>query len=206
MDLYFSPLACSLASRIVVYEANLENRVNFIMADINLRNEAYSELERLNPIRQVPVLGTDGGEILTENAAVLTFLGEMADETSLAPRTGIDRYRLSQWLCFIGTEVHKAVFTPLLSTNSNEGAKAFARGLARTRLSAVNEHLARNNFLLPQFSVADAYLFVVLNWATFATLDLSSYSHVRLYLDNIRMRESVSRALNEELALHAARQ
>ena len=199
MDLYFSPLACSMASRIVCYEAGAEP--TFHRVDTRAGRTADGEDYRtINPKGLVPALRTEDGEVLTENAAILQYLADRFPHARLAPG-GFQRYRLQQWLSFIGSELHKVVFTPLLVPKFDEAAKALAREAAASRLAYLNDHLEGREWLLEEFSVADAYLAAVLGWAQFVNLDLSPYSNVEAYRDRLRERPSVARAQDEEFAL-----
>jgi glutathione S-transferase len=199
MDLYFSPLACSMASRVVLYETGAE--VNFVRVDTRAgRTADGGDYRAINAKGQVPALRTDDGEVLTENAAILQYLADRAPEAGLAP-DGFQRYRLQQWLSFIGAELHKLVFTPLLSPRADEAAKATAREAAAQRFAYLDDHLAGRDWLLDDFSVADAYMAAVLNWAQFVNFDLEPYPNVAAYRDRLRERPAVARALGEEFAL-----
>ncbi|HEY8615490.1 glutathione binding-like protein [Phenylobacterium sp.] len=199
MDLYFSPLACSLASRIVIYEAGAE--ANFHRVDTKAgRTAGGADYRRINPKGLVPALRTDEGEVLTENAAILTYLG---DRLGLNPE-GFERYRLASWLSFIGSELHKFVFTPLLSPKFDAAAKALALEAAAERFAYLDDELAGREHLLDRFTVADAYLAVVLNWAQAVKLDLARWPNVVAYRDRVRARPAVARALGEEFALYQA--
>src|ERR1700755_2610323 len=114
MDLYFSPMACSLATRIALYEAGVE--ANFLEVDPKTKQVAGdgSDFRPVNPLGLVPTLRTDDGEVLTENAAILQYVADRFPSANLGTGAGIDRSRLHQWLCFIGTELHKSLFVPLL--------------------------------------------------------------------------------------------
>lgn len=206
MDLYFSPLACSMASRISLYEAGAEDRANLHQVNLGTKRIVAdgSDYLAINPLGQVPALRTDDGRILTENAAILIYLADRFPEAGLGAADGGERYDLARWLGFIGAEMHKQVFTPLLSPAACEGAKDFARASAASRFAVLDGHLCSREHLLDHFSVADAYLTVVLNWAQFVQLDLGPYSAVAAYLERMKARPSVSRALQEELALFQA--
>ncbi|MFN3521488.1 MAG: glutathione binding-like protein [Phenylobacterium sp.] len=205
MDLYYSPLACSLASRITVYEADAADRVSLHRVDTRAKRTADgADYLAINPKGQVPALRTDDGEVLTENAAILPYLADQFPGAGLAPASGLERYRLSQWLSFIGSELHKTVFTPLLSPTADEGAKAFARAAAPARLAYLDAHLTGREHLLDRFSVADAYLAAVLNWARFTAVDLGPYPAVAAYVDRLHKRPAVARAMQEEMGLFQA--
>jgi glutathione S-transferase len=201
MDVYYSPLACSISTRITVYEAGAEDRVR--LNRVNTKTQTLADgadYRAINPKGLVPAVRTTEGAVLTENAAVLQYLADAFPEAGLAPDAGSNqRYQLQQWLSFVGTELHKLVFNPLLSPKANEGAKAFAREQAPARFEFLNEHLTGRDYLLDRFSVADAYLTAVLNWAGFVNLDLAPWPAVVAYRDRMAARPAVARALKEEL-------
>lgn len=206
MDVYYSPLACSLATRIAVYEAGAEGKVRLNRVDAKTKTvEGGVDYLTINAKGLVPAVRTADGEVLTENAAVLQYLADAFPEAGLAPAAGsAERYRLQQWLSFVGTELHKLVFNPLLSSKSNDGAKAFARELAPERLAYLNDHLTGREYLLDHFSVADAYLAAVLNWAQFVGIDLAQWPAVAAYRDRLAARPAVARAMKEEFDLYQA--
>jgi glutathione S-transferase len=198
MDVYYSPLACSLASRIVVYETGADAR--FHRVDTKLGRLADgTDYRAINPKGLVPAIRTADGEVLTENAAVLQYIADSHPDAKLAP-VGFQRHRLQQWLSFVGSELHKKVFDPLLSPQYDDAAKAYAREAGAQRFAHLNDHLASREWLLDDFSVADAYLAAVLNWAQFVKFELDAYPAVVAYRDRLRARPSVARALGEEFA------
>lgn len=200
MDVYFSPLACSLASRIVIYEAGGE--ADFHRVDTRAGRTASGEdYSKINPKGLVPALKTDDGVVLTENAAILQYLADRFPDARLAP-SGFARYELQQWLSFIGAELHKAVFAILLSRTAPPEAKAMAKEGATARLAYLNDHLAGREWLLDEFSVADAYLAAVLNWNRAVQLDFSPYPAILAYQDRLAARPAVGKALTDEFALY----
>lgn len=208
MDLYFSPLACSMASRIALYEAgSAAAGAGFVEVDPKTKKTLRGEdFYQVNPLGLVPAIRTDAGEIVTENAAVLQYLAELFPAASLAPVSGLARTRLQQWLCFIGTELHKALFIPLFDRELPEAAKARALEKGRTRLAYLDRYLGGREFLLETFSVADAYLFTVLNWNIATPVDLAEWPAVQAYYLRLKERPSIARALAEEFKLYAAEQ
>lgn len=196
MELYFAPLACSMATRIALYEAGADAR--FIQRDRNKRLADGSDFYQVNPLGMVPTLRTDGGELLTENAAILQYVAACFPQAELAPAGGMERARLQQWLSFIGTELHKAVFIPLLQAKAPAEAKTYARGLAEARFGILDKHLMDREFLLDKFSVADAYLFTVLRWSSRIKLDLSGFKNVTAYMDRVAARPKVHEAMKAE--------
>jgi len=197
MDLYFSPLACSMATRIAFYEAGIDG--GFVAVDTRAKRTADgADFLAVNHMGQVPVLRTDRGELLTENPVVLQYVADQKPESGLAPRGGMERYRLQQWLNFVTSELHKVVFVPLLDPAMPEAGKAYARQKAEQRLAYLNTELEGREFLLDRFTIADAYLATVLNWAKYTGIDLAKWPAVKNYMDRMYQRPSVVRALAEE--------
>lgn len=205
MQLYFSPLACSMATRISLYEAGVDAR--FLQVDGRAKRVADgTDFKAVNPMGMVPVLRLDDGSVLTENPAILLYVADRHPKAQLAPVDGADRYRLVQWLSFVGTELHKVVFNPLIDPSSNDGAREYARSKVKTRLDYLNAHLKGREFLLDRFTVADAYLTTVLNWANFTGVDLKPWAAVGDYLQRMQARPAVKKAMSEEFALYKEQQ
>ena len=123
---------------------------------------------QVNPLGLVPTLRTDDGLVLTENAAILQYVADRFPQAGIAARPGIERSRLHQWLCFIGTELHKGLFVPLLDRKAPAGSEEPTCWQGLSRLDYLENYLKGREFLLDHFSVADAYLVTVINW-TMAT-------------------------------------
>ena len=199
MDIYFSPLACSLASRIAVYESGVP--AVFHRVDTRAgRTDTGEDYRAINPKGLVPALRTDDGAVLTENAAILQYIADRRPEAGLAP-SGFGRYELQQWLSYVGAELHKVVFQPLLSPAFPPEAKAKARDAAAERFAYLDAHLTGRDWLLDTFSVADAYLGAVLNWNQAVKFDLGPYPAIQAYQNRLAIRPAVGKALAEEFAL-----
>lgn len=206
MELYFAPLACSLATRITLYEIGAPAQsARFTRVDTRAKRLANGDdFLAVNPMGQVPVLRTDAGETLTENTAVLQYVADRFPDARLAPTDVLARARLQEWLGFIGTELHKAVFVPLLDANAPEGVKAYAREKAGLRMDRLEKHLAKHAFLLDDFTIADAYLVTILNWTAVTGVELVSWPAVHAYHQRLLKRPSIARAFGEEFALYQA--
>ena len=202
MELYFSPFACSFAARVAIYEAGLENEIRLRAVDLktHMLDDGRSYLA-IHSVGQVPALLTREGRLLTENLAILLYVADMAKAASLAPREGYARYELLQWLSFIGAELHMRVFKALVSSTPNKGAQEAAIAAAPKRLGYLESHLNYCNYLLPEFSVADAALIAILNWARHIRMDLVPYPAIRSYCERQLTRPSVARAIAEEMTL-----
>jgi glutathione S-transferase len=202
MELYFSPLACSMASRIALYEANTEAK--FTEVDPKTKQTLDgADFFAVNPLGLVPTIRSDEGEVLTENAAILQFIADHSPVAGLAPPNGMARARLQQWLSFIGTELHKALFIPLFDKKMPEEGKARALEKGDKSLAYLNAYLEGREFLLDSFSVADAYLFTVLNWKIATPVDLKKWPTIEAYYNRLKQRPAFARALAEEHARYA---
>ena len=172
MKLYYLPGACSQAANISLREAGL--KFELVKVDRHTKKAADGlDFKEVNPKGYVPALTLDSGEVLTENDAVLQYIADRNPAAKLAPPAGtIERYRLVEWLSFISTELHKS-FTPLFRADAPDETKHYARKTLATRLDYLEPALGTKTFLMgEQFTVADAYLFVVLSWGTHVGVDI----------------------------------
>jgi glutathione S-transferase len=205
MDLYFSPLACSLATRIALYEAGED--ANYLEVDPRtklVRNDG-SDFRKVNPLGLVPTLRTDDGIVLTENAAILQYVADRFPQAGISAASGIERSRLHQWLCFIGTELHKGLFVPLLDKKAVPEVKNYVLDKNLSRLDHLENYLNGRDYLLDHFSVADAYLVTVINWTTATPpVELAKWPTVKAYYERLRARPSIAKAIAEEFELYKA--
>jgi len=199
MKLYYSPGACSLSPHIVLREAGIVSALE----QVDLKTKKLTsggDYSAINPKGQVPALMLDDGQVLTEGPAIVQYLADQKPQAGLAPQAGtLDRYRLQEWLNFISTELHKS-FGSLFNPSTPDEYKRVAREAIANRFKLVDERLASGGpFLLGgQFSVADAYLFVMTVWSKFLKIDLAQWPNVKAYADRIAARPQVHQALKEE--------
>jgi glutathione S-transferase len=205
MDLYFSPLACSMATRITLYEAGADANYCEVDPKTKVVQNDGSDFREVNPLGLVPTLRTDDGTVLTENAAILQYVADRFPQAGISAVSGMARSRLHQWLCFIGTELHKGLFVPMLDRNAPPEMKTYILGKGLPRLDHLENYLKGREFLLDHFSVADAYLVTVINW-TMATppIELAKWPAVKAYYERLRARPSIARAIAEEFKLYQA--
>lgn len=201
MELFFSPMACSMASRIMLYEVGADARFTQVDGK-SKRTQDGRDYWQVSPMGQVPALRTSQGWLLTENAAVLQYLAEAWPAAGLLPTDADARARVRQWLGFISTELHKAVFVPLLDHKAGAEVKAYAAQKAALRLGVLEAHLQQQEYLEGGYGVADIYLAVVLNWAPYAGVDLAAWPAVKAFHHRLCQREAVARAMREEYALY----
>lgn len=198
MKLYYSPGACSLSPHIVLCETDLP--FELVKVDLQTKlTETGEDFRGISPNGYVPVLVLDNGNKLTEGPAIIQYLADQASEKKLAPAAGtFERYNLQQWLNFISTELHKT-FSPLFNANMPDQAKKLFRETLASRFKWVADNVAAQPYLLGNdFTVADAYLFVVLRWAELMAIDISRWPSLVQYKKRIADRPAVKRALQEE--------
>jgi glutathione S-transferase len=202
MNLYFAPLACSLATRIALYEAGAS--AHFTQVDLKTHRvlstgQNFGEITRM---AQVPTLAIDEQTVLTENTAVLQFIASQFPEARLAPTAGVQHARMQQWLGFIGTELHKAIFVTLLDAQASDEVKEYSRAKIPLRFGVLEEHFSKHEFVLDSFSIVDAYLTTILNWCAATGVDLKQWPATHAYHQRMLLRPSIARAFAEELSLY----
>jgi len=153
----------------------------------------------INPLGYVPYLTLDDGRSLHEGPAIVQYIADQVPDKKLAPPNGTyERYKLQEWLTFIGTELHKT-FSPLFSTTTPAETRAASLDKLQNRLNWVNGELAGKQYLMgDQFTVADGYLFVVTNWAQFVSLDLTPYPNLLAFRERVGARPAVIAARKAE--------
>ena len=203
LRLYYSPGACSLSPHIALREAGLPFEIEAVTLSSH-KTKSGDDFYAKSPKGQVPVLELNGGDILTEGAAIVQYVADKAPAAKLAPPNGtMERVRLQEWLNFIATEVHKG-YSPLFGSSPEEVKAPFRERLMK-RLAYVAKHLASHTFLLGDaFSVADAYLFTVLRWSAFTGVDLSTLPVLEAYVKRVGERPAVQAALAAEGLLKAS--
>jgi len=203
MKLYYAPAACSLAPHIALSEAGLAHE----LVRVDLRTHTLpdgSDYAAVNPKGYVPVLALVDGSRLTEAAVILQYIADRNPGT-LAPAFGsIERYRLMEWLNFIATELHKG-FGPLWKPNTPAEYKTIVVDALGKRFDFIAPVLAAQPYLTGErFTIADAYLFTILNWAKILKVDLAKWPSLGAYLERVSARPRVQQALRDEHLLKAA--
>jgi glutathione S-transferase len=198
MKLYYSRGACSLAANIVLHEVG----ATFDLVKVDPKTKLTDtgiDFRTINPNGYVPVLELDSGERLTEAGVVLQYLGDQHPASGLTPATGtMAHYRLIEWLNFIATELHKA-YSVLFHPETPQAYQDSTRAKLAERLLHIERQLQRSPYLLGEiFTVADAYLFVVVNWSRATRVDLTAYPQIRDFHARIAKRPAVQAAMKLE--------
>jgi glutathione S-transferase len=204
MKLYYTPGACSLAVHIAAREAGLP--LGLEKVDLaTRRTETGADFLAINPKGYVPAVALSNGAVLTEAAALLLFVADSQPQAGLAPAHGtMERHRLHEWVAFIASEIHKG-FGPLWNPATPEATRQATKDKLAERFAYVDKALAGQPFLTgPHFTIADAYLFTVTNWANLHAVDLTPYGNLRAFLDRVAARPKVQEALAAEGLLKQA--
>lgn len=197
MKLYYGKGACSLAPHIVMREAGIPVELE----PVNTMTGHYrgGEFKNVNPKGYVPVLELKDGSILTEGVVICQYLADQKPEAKLIPAAGtMERYRCMEWQVFFTSELHKA-FSPLFAPDTPELTRERTTAGLHKRFSFIDEKLGKGPYLMGEtFTVADAYLFTITNWAPMVKLDLTAYHNLAAFQERVRGRPAVQEALKAE--------
>jgi glutathione S-transferase len=198
MKLYYSPGACSLSPHIALKESGLAFEA--IAAPTKTHKLADgTDYYTINPLGYVPLLVLDDGRQLREGPAIVQYIADQVPAKQLAPASGtFERYKLQEWLTFIGTELHKG-FSPLFTPGMPDEAKSMAKTRLVSRLQWVDGELAKTPFLMGDtFTVADGYLFTVAGWGKHVGIDLSGLKNLSAFMARVGELPAVQDALRAE--------
>lgn len=199
MKLYYAPGACSLSPHIALREAGLPvtlEKVDLVAG----KTETGADYAAVNPKGYVPALQFDDGAVLTEGAVIARYIADLAPDSDLAPKPGsFERVRLEEIMNFIGSELHKA-YTPLFLPDTTEEGKTAARARIAKKLAYLESILADgHDYLLGErFSVADGYLFTIVNWSESRGVPLDAFPKLRTFMARIGARAGVQEAMRAE--------
>ena len=191
MKLYFSPGACSQADHIALHEAGLE--FEQIKVDLKSKRTASGEdFAAINPKGYVPTLVFDSGEVLTENVAILDWIAQQK------PAVGVDgamgRTRLLETLTYISTELHRG-FKPFFR-GAAEDEKKSAGALLTKRMTLLADTMKGDFLFGDRVTVADCYLFVMLQWAAKFGVDVPG--RLTEFAARMKARPAVKATLEHE--------
>jgi len=199
MKLYYSKGACSLAVRIVIHE--LELKAEFESVDLKTKQtEKGDDFFKINPKGAVPALCLDDHQLLTENAVIQQYLADKHQAHHLLPAIGdFNRYRVLEWLNFVSTDLHKGC-GPLFNANVPQEIKdTVFKPALKKKLDVVEQQLDNKDYLLGKnFTLPDAYLFVVMRWLNHLGLDMKIWPNMSRYFAALKERKSIKQALQEE--------
>ncbi|MEO7813892.1 MAG: glutathione transferase GstA [Sphingomicrobium sp.] len=196
MKLYYAPGACSQAAHILLHETQLPHESEAV--DLRAHRTAGGEdYYAINPKGAVPALQI-GDQVLTENGAILQYIGDKAGNETLLPGSGMERYRVIEWLAYLGSDVHKG-FGPLFNPGSSDDAKQAARDALGKKFDFLEGKLDGRDYLTgPLMSVADPYLFAMLGWTGTLGIDLSKWPRLTAFRQRMMERPTVQAVMKAE--------
>jgi glutathione S-transferase len=198
MKLYYSPGACSQAPHILLHELGLDH--DAVRVDLKTKTlEDGSDFLAINPKGAVPALQLDSGEVLTENAVVLQYLGDRASLREVLPPLGdFRRYRVLEMVNFITTELHKR-FSFLLDGEATHEFKQFVKASLSKKLDWIDERLGAGPFLFGDaLTLPDTYLFVMTRWTDKVLRELGRWPNLAAFHERMQRRDSVRHVLQFE--------
>ena len=199
MKLFYKPGACSMATHIVLHELGQTVELERVDTDTGLTEHGHNYKET-NPKAYVPALQLASGEVLTEGASILQYIADQYPQAELAPKVGtIARARLHEYLNYVSSELHKA-FGPLFDNQASEDKKKQAIKNVAKKFDYLNNLLndGRQYLINNKFTVADAYLFVVVNWSNFVGIDLKQWPQILAFWSRVTERSATKAAMQAE--------
>ena len=198
MKLYYSPGACSMVPHIVLREAGYK----FDLEKVDIpgkKTEKGEDFWKINPKGYVPALKLDSGEVLTEVGVIIQYLADQKPESGLAPKFGtMERYHLMEAVNFAASEIHKqigALFNPKMTPEMKE----VQLGVIGGRFNALEKALEGRPYIMgDKYSVADAYLFGVLNWTHVFKIDLGKWPNIKAFMARVGARPAVQETMKAE--------
>ena len=197
MKLYYSPGACSLAAHIALAESGLA----YTTEQVDLRKHATADgrdYYAINPKGYVPLLELADGTRFSEAAVILQYIADRVPG-ALAPAQGtLAHYRVAEWVSFVATELHQK-YGPFWYPTTPDATKDANRAKLAKRFDLLAATLAAQPYLTgTQFTIADAYLFTILNWSPMLGIDLAPWPALAAFQERVAARTAVQRALREE--------
>ncbi len=200
MKLYYLPGACSMASHITLNEMDLDFSIDKVIRGTGT-TESGEDYSKINPLGYVPALKLDDGTSILENSAILPYIADLKPEAGLAPKEGtIARAKFNETLGYVSTELHKAYSPYFAEDNMTDERKDAVAMKLSSRLDYVEEKLndGRPYLTGQEFTAADAYAFVVMNWSSFIDHSLDAWPNIKSFLARVMERASVQKALKAE--------
>jgi glutathione S-transferase len=202
LTLYYSPGVCSMASHIGLEEtgAPYEKRPTLLPKGEH-KSESYL---KINPRGKVPALDADG-KIITENTAILTYLGRRFPEKKLLPSDPIEEARCISTMAWFSNSVHPP-YTHYVRPErfaDSEAAQASVKETGKktfhTQCTEIDGLLQGKQWIMgDQFTVADGYALVFYGWGLRAELPMKDLRNYTAWKDRMVARPAVRKVLESE--------
>lgn len=204
MKLYYAKGSSSIAARIILEELGVQHTSSCV--DLSKQENRTPEYLALNPMGMIPLLILDDGTILTENIAILSYLGEYKPESGLLPKPGtLERHKANEWLAFIGTELQKTI-THIVRIKEFSNEEKCQKELIKNLKHKLYERILVTELrldgldycVMQQFGVCDAYLFYIVNRMTVLKMETAEYSNLIRVIENVKKRPMVQKIMKQE--------
>jgi glutathione S-transferase len=199
LTLYYSPGACSLASHIVLEESGEKYEAKKVdLAGGEQRTEGYL---KIHPLGRVPALRLDDGETLTENTAILPYLGK---RFGLWPKDELDQSKALSLIGYFASSVHPAhahVGRPeryTADTSAFPGIKEAGLKTFHGYLKQIDGMLAGREWFADGYSVLDPYGLVFYSWGVRRELPMAELKNYTAHKDRMLKRPAAARVVEDE--------
>ena len=199
LTLYFAPGACSMAPHIVLEESGESYQAQQV--DLAKGEQRTAEYMKIHPLGRVPALRLDSGEPLTENTAILPYLGK---RFGMWPTDPIADAKALSLIGFFAASVHPAhahfgrperyaTDTSAFPSIKETGLKTF-----HGYLKQIDGMLAGRQWFSDQYSVLDPYGFVFYTWGVRRELPMAELANYTALKNRMLERPAVRRVVEQE--------
>jgi len=200
---HYAPQSRAFGTRVLLEELGVPYDLHVL--DIRTGEQLKPAYLAVNPMGKVPAI-SHRGVVVTEQAAVALYLGDLFSEAGMAPAINDPRRgAYLRWMVFYGSSfepalVDHALKRPPLPRNNAPYADY------ETVVSIVNEQVRRASpfWLGEQFSVADVLWGSALLWVTSFGI-FEKTPDIAAYIERVTSRPAFRKAQADEAALIAAR-
>ncbi len=196
--LYYTPTSCGASSFISAFmrEISLECEAVDLMTHTT---ESGVDFYTINPKGNVPTLVLDDGTILNENITCLEYIANMQGVGELAPKPQTsERYQLQQILSFLASELHSSIGLFFNPASKDSEIRQFVNSVFDKKMNYLQKHIiGERKFVFGEtFTIADAYLHIILSWTGYVGVDLEKYPVAHRYYQEICEIPGVKEAKN----------
>ncbi len=204
MKFFHETHGCSLAVDIVARELGIPLEIVWVDMQRKVLPDG-TDLYAINPKGQVPSLQLPDGQFLSEGLAIMQYLVDQRSDSDLASTArGAEKYRVLEWMSFIGSDLHKGGFMPLFKKTTPPDYRPIALQHIAGRLQWLDRHLADRDYLVgDRFTIADAHCYAIVIWTKRHAIDVSPWPRLEAYMARIAARPSVRAAVDAQLVQEA---
>ena len=199
LTLFYAPGACSMAAHIALEESGEKYEAKRM--DLSKGEQKTPEYMKIHPLGRVPALKLDDGSPLTENTAILPFLGK---RFGLWPSDAVKEAQALSTVGFFASSVHPAnahVGRPERYTEdkaAHPGIQEMGKKSFFEYLKQIDAMYAKREWLSDKYSVLDPYAFVFYTWAAKRGQPVAELKNYTAMKDRMVKRQAVQRVMADE--------